>query len=105
MRRARGRVEAFQKRVSEIEDRRQVLVEEITQQEYQAGVLEDDLFEAQEEEERRKLEWIIERELGELAFPRARHAVDAPRRGRPPLTASRSQPRCCSACCSRWSFR
>ena len=66
MRRARGRVEAFGKRVSVIEDRRQVLVEEITQQEYQAGVLEDDLFEAQEEEELSKLDWIIERELGEL---------------------------------------
>src|SRR6187431_3112153 len=66
MRRARDRVEAFQKRVSVIEDRRQVLVEEITQQEYQAGVLEDDLFEAQEEEELSKLDWIIERELGEL---------------------------------------
>jgi hypothetical protein len=66
MRRARGHVEAFGKRVSVIEDRRQVLVEEITQQEYQAGVLEDDLFEAQEEEELRKLDWVIERELGEL---------------------------------------
>ncbi len=29
-------------------------------------VLEDDLFEAQEEEELRKLDWIVERELGEL---------------------------------------
>ena len=53
--RARGRV-GFWKRVSVIEDRRQVLVEEITQQEYQAGVIEDDLFEAQEEEELSKLD-------------------------------------------------
>ena len=66
MRRARGRVEAFQKQLGGIEHRRQVLVEEIRQQEYQAGLLEDDLFEAQEEEELRKLDWIVERELGEL---------------------------------------
>jgi hypothetical protein len=66
MRRARGRVEAFQKQVGGIEHRRQALVEEIRQQEYQAGLLEDDLFEAQEEEELRKLDWIVERELGEL---------------------------------------
>ena len=66
IRRARGRVDAFDKRVSAIEDRRQGLVEQIRHQEYEAGVLEDDLFEAQEEEELRKLDWIIERELGEL---------------------------------------
>jgi hypothetical protein len=66
IRRARGRVDAFGKRVSGIEDRRQALVDEIRQQEYQAGLLEDDLFEAQEEEELRKLDWIVERELGEL---------------------------------------
>jgi hypothetical protein len=66
VRRARGRVDVFQKRVSGIEDRRQALVGGIRQQEYQAGLLEDDLFEAQEEEELRKLDWVIERELGEL---------------------------------------
>jgi hypothetical protein len=66
IRRARGRSDTFQKRVGGIEDRRQTLVEQIRQQEFQAGVIEDDLFEAQEEEELRKLDWIIERELGEL---------------------------------------
>jgi hypothetical protein len=66
IRRARGRLDAFGKRVRGIEDRRQALVDEIRQQEYQAGLLEDDLFEAQEEEELRKLDWIVERELGEL---------------------------------------
>src|SRR5688572_32665394 len=44
---ARGRVDVFQKRVSGIEDRRQALVGGVRQQEYQAGLLEDDLFEAQ----------------------------------------------------------
>jgi hypothetical protein len=66
IRRARSRADAFQKRVSEIEGRRQAVLDEINRQQLHADVLEDDLFEAQEEEERRKLEWIIEREIGEL---------------------------------------
>jgi hypothetical protein len=66
LRRARGRAEAFGKRIGAIEDRRRGLVENIREQEFQAGLIEDDLFDAQEEEELRKLDWIIERELGEL---------------------------------------
>ena len=66
LRRARGRAEAFQKRIGGIEDRRRTLVEQIREHEFQAGLIEDDLFEAQEEEELRKLDWIIERELKEL---------------------------------------
>jgi hypothetical protein len=66
VRRARGRATAFQQHVGGIEDRRRALVEQIRQQEFEAGLIEDDLFEAQEEEELRKLDWIIERELGEL---------------------------------------
>jgi hypothetical protein len=63
---AQSHVDDFQKRVSGIEDRRQAVVEEIRQQQCHADLLEDDVFEAQEEEELRKLDWIIERELGEL---------------------------------------
>jgi len=63
IRHARDRVDAFQARIAEIEGRRGALLEEITQQQDRAGVLEDDLFEAQEEAERRKYEWIIEREI------------------------------------------
>jgi outer membrane biosynthesis protein TonB len=66
VRRASGRVAAFQKHIGGIEDRRQALIEQIRQHEFEAGLIEDDLFEAQEEEELRKLDWIIERELGEL---------------------------------------
>ena len=92
LRRARGRADAFQKRVGGIEDRRQTLVDQIRQQEYQAGVIEDDLFEAQEEEELRKLDWIIERELGELpsrelVMPWTRRGEDD-RRFRKSLTMS-----------------
>jgi hypothetical protein len=63
IRHARDRVGVFQERVAEIEGRRAALIEEITQQQERAGVLEDDLFEAQEEAERRKYEWIVEREV------------------------------------------
>jgi hypothetical protein len=37
---------------------------QIDQHEGQAYLLEDELFEAQEEEERRRQEWIVEREVG-----------------------------------------
>jgi hypothetical protein len=53
-----------------IEDRRQTLLAEVGQQEHQAWLLEDDVFEAQEEEERRRLEWIVEREIGSVASRR-----------------------------------
>jgi hypothetical protein len=66
VRRARGRAEAFRQQVGAIEDRRQELVERIRQHEFETGLIEDDLFEAQEEEELRKLDWVIERELKEL---------------------------------------
>jgi hypothetical protein len=90
--RARARAETFQTRIGGIEDRREALVGRIREQEYQAGVLEDELFEAQEEEELRKLDWIIERELGELpsrelVMPWTRRAEDD-RRFRKSLTMS-----------------
>ncbi len=66
LRRARDRAESFQKRIGGIEARRRALVEQIREHEFQAGLIEDDLFDAQEEEELRKLDWIIERELKEL---------------------------------------
>jgi hypothetical protein len=66
LRRARDRSNVFGKQVGGIEDRRRSLIERIREQEFQAGIIEDDLFEAQEEEELQKLDWIIERELKEL---------------------------------------
>ena len=66
MQRVRSLVDAFTARVSEIEDRRRALFEELNQQQEQAGLFEDELFEAQDEEERRNQEWIIERAISEL---------------------------------------
>ncbi len=59
----RGRIDLFQKRLSEIEGRREALIEEIDQQKQGAWFLEDDILEAQEQAERRRQEWIIEREV------------------------------------------
>ncbi len=91
-RRVRSRVEVFQKRLTGIEDRRNALLKEIELQQGRAYLLEDDVFEAQEEEERRKQEWIIEREIGALAsreaiMPWARSGEDD-RRFRKTLTAT-----------------
>ena len=57
----------FEQRIGEIEDRRQALLDgDRAAAGHARGLLEDDLFEAQEEEERRKQEWIIEREISDL---------------------------------------
>ena len=92
VRRVRSRVDAFQVRISEIEGRRRAILEEIEHEHGRAYSLEDDVFEAQEEEERRKQEWIIEREIGalasrELIMPWARGGEDD-RRFRKTLAAS-----------------
>jgi hypothetical protein len=63
---ARGRVDVFEKRIGEIEQRRDALIEQIEQEQDGAEFLEDELREAQEEEERRQHEWVIERELDAL---------------------------------------
>jgi hypothetical protein len=64
--RVRERVMAFEGRVGEIEARRQSTRAQIDKEQYHVGLIEDELFEAQEEEERRQQEWIVEREISEL---------------------------------------
>jgi hypothetical protein len=64
--RARIRIDAFNAGLAEIEDARSVVIDNIKQQQNFADLIEDDLFEALEEEERRNQEWIIEREIGSL---------------------------------------
>ena len=66
MRRARARIEEFNERLGEIEGRRRKLLEEMREQHGETELLEDDAFEAQEEEERRRNEWIVEREIETL---------------------------------------
>ncbi len=66
VRSVRTRVEAFEKRIGALEERRRSVLERINELQNNAGLLEDELFEAQEEEERRKQEWIVEREITAL---------------------------------------
>ncbi len=62
----RARVDQFNGQIAEIEGRRSALIDRIRQQQGYADLMEDVLFEALEEEERRKQEWIIEREISKL---------------------------------------
>jgi hypothetical protein len=60
------RVKAFQQRLEEIEERRRSVVHAIQLQQDDTDILEDYVFEAQLRDERRKLEWIVEREMDPL---------------------------------------
>jgi len=62
----RQRMEGFLRRLSEIETRREELLDRIGRAQEAVEVVEDELFEAQEEAERRRLEWIVEREISAL---------------------------------------
>jgi hypothetical protein len=64
--RVRERVTAFESRVGELEAHRQSTRKQIDEEQYRAGLIEDELFEAQEEEERLRQEWIVEREISGL---------------------------------------
>lgn len=61
--RARGRTDSLRARIGEIEARRGELIEKIGGQNEQLLLLEDEAFEHQEELERQRNEWIVEREL------------------------------------------
>lgn len=67
IRRVRERGESFRKRLAGIESRRQTVIGALQHDQEILAYLEDDLYDAQEEEARRKLEWIVEREIGAIA--------------------------------------
>jgi len=64
--RVRERVAAFESRVGELEAHRQSTRELVDKEQYRSGLIEDALFEAQQEEERLRQEWIVEREISGL---------------------------------------
>jgi hypothetical protein len=66
LRQVRERVTAFESRVSELEARRQMTRGQVDKAQYRAGLIEDELFESQEEEERLRHEWLVEREISGL---------------------------------------
>jgi hypothetical protein len=60
--RVRARVAAFQAQLAEIDGRRQAILGRIRQEEDALEGLDEDLYQARQREERRRLEWIVERE-------------------------------------------
>jgi hypothetical protein len=66
IRQARRQVEKFNDEVAEVDARRMGILEQLGLRQDVVDELEEDLYQAAEAEERRKQEWLIERELGEL---------------------------------------
>ena len=64
LRLARGRVDEFEKRLGQTENRRQEILEQVELQQEGAEFIAGDVLRAQWQEEQRKLEWIVEREVG-----------------------------------------
>jgi hypothetical protein len=71
LRAARAKVSAFDERIGAIEARRRAQLDAINEQQEHAEWLEDDVFEALEEEERIKHEWIVEREIDAIRAAQA----------------------------------
>jgi len=59
----RARVSSFQATLGKIDVRRQAILAKIAGEEETLDILGEDLYHAREEEERRKLEWVVEREI------------------------------------------
>src|SRR5262245_27353424 len=77
VRRVRSLVEGFEKRVGEIEERREAVLDEIQRRQEQTELLDFEVFEAQEEQRRHDQEWVLDREMSappvlELVMPWAR---------------------------------
>jgi hypothetical protein len=66
LREVRGRVSAFQKQLGEFDERRQEILAEIGGEEEKLEILGEDLYQVRQAEERRKQEWIVEREISPL---------------------------------------
>jgi len=62
----RGRVSAFQAQLGELDTRRQAIRTKIAFEEENLEILGDDLYQMREEEERRKQEWTVERDVSAL---------------------------------------
>jgi hypothetical protein len=60
----RARVSAFQAELGKVDVRRVAILAKIAREEETLEILGEDLYQAREEEERRKLEWVVEREIG-----------------------------------------
>jgi hypothetical protein len=70
--RLRERIDQFQQTVDEIEGRRRTLAGMLAEQQVQIDDLDYDLYQAFEQEERRRQEWIVEREISAVPHRPAR---------------------------------
>ena len=66
MRHLRGLVAGFEKQIDEIEERRQIALEAVLRQQQDTDWIAGDVLEAQDEEEKRALEWVVERDISDL---------------------------------------
>jgi len=62
----RSRVDAFQAQLDKIDERRRAILSKIEREEQNLEILGEDLYQVREAEERRKLEWIVERDINPL---------------------------------------
>ena len=67
LRLVRSRVDEFQRRLGVTESSREAVLDKLRCEEENSELLQDDALEAQWQEEQRKLEWIVDREIGEVA--------------------------------------
>src|SRR5262249_40566036 len=63
LRRVRSLVEGFEKRVAEIEERREAVLDEVQRQQQHTELLDFEVFEALEEQRRHDEEWVLDREM------------------------------------------
>jgi outer membrane biosynthesis protein TonB len=66
LREARGRVSAFQAKLDEVDDHRRAILAKIAFEEENLEILGDDLYQLREKEERRKQEWVVERDISPI---------------------------------------
>jgi acetolactate synthase small subunit len=68
IRRVRGSASAFEEKIADIERRRSALRGDIDEEWLKVDLLNREIAELQEEEEARKYEFVVERELGDIPF-------------------------------------
>jgi hypothetical protein len=64
LRGVRSRVRDFQAQLNELDERRQAILAKIGLEEENLEILGEDIYHIREAEERRKLEWVVERDIG-----------------------------------------
>ena len=80
LRRVRERAGAFSAELAAVDGRRQGIVERMASHEQELEMLGEDLYDLREQEERRTLEWLVEREISHVPGGCARWSPSPSRR-------------------------